>query len=233
MKKMKKIILSFGLMVFSITSFSQNFSVTADTMGGTYNVNDYASDYNFIVNNSGGQLNLSFDLLTNTISNNAGWSVTLCTHLLCMPSIPSTDAFGSFADGEQGFFNIHLGFGGTPGTGEISFRVYETTNPSNADTIVFVYTATMTAGTENILANKEFTVFPNPATDYVSINGLENITNGDVLIYSIDGNLVYSSTIASSINNKNIDISPLNEGLYFIKVIEDKKLVYTSQLIKK
>jgi len=218
------------VMTLGFTSLAQNFTVTADTMEATYDVSAWPSDYNYVVNASGGSMDMSFDLLTNTIPSNSGWSVTLCTHLFCMPSVPSTDSFGTLTDGAQGYFNVHVGFGGTPGTGEISFRIYETSNPSNADTIVFIYHALSMADiSENINAGRVNT-FPNPTTDVINVEGLENISDGAMNIYSITGQLIFSKNITAA--TETINVADFVNGVYFMEIQEDGNTVYSTRFIK-
>lgn len=227
---MKKNYLLFLILILnSLTGFTQTFSVTADTIEGTYDVGQYPSDYNYVTNNSGNDLTLSFDLLTNTLPSN-GWSVTLCTHQFCMPSVPSTASFGTLADGAQGYFNVHVGFNGATGTGEISFRVYETNNPSNADTIYFIYHATSSVGLAENSGNINISTFPNPTTDLIIVQGLDNSTAAVFNIYNNTGELVNSDRISSS--NEVINVGNLLNGVYFLEIRDQGSVIYSTKLIK-
>lgn len=59
-----------------------------------------------------------------------------------------------------------------------------------------------------------FNIFPNPATDNLSIEANEEIT--EVNIYNIIGVSVYNEQCTN--NNLNVNISEFNSGVYFIKV---------------
>jgi len=220
---MKKTLLIIAVCLFGINGFSQTFDVTTDTIEGYFDVSEYPSDYNYVVNNSGTPIDLSFDLLTNTIPAE-GWTVTLCTHQLCFPSVPTTTTFGTLNDTEQGYFNVHVGFNNTPGDAEISFRIYETSNPSNADTIVFIYHATSNVGV-NENDQIAISVYPNPTTSEINLSGLENLDNVLVNIYSIEGKRVKSIII--NVANPVIDVADLENGTYIIEAIEnDQKLLF-------
>lgn len=79
--------------------------------------------------------------------------------------------------------------------------------------------------------DNSFAIYPNPATTIL------NIENNDVIItnisiYDISGRLVYSD---KSINSKvsTINIQNLNEGIYFINIMDEQDSVLTKRFIKK
>ncbi len=74
----------------------------------------------------------------------------------------------------------------------------------------------------------DFVLFPNPATDFVFINQLENnIEKTEVKIYNYLGKLISTRIISSSTK---IDISQLQSGLYLL-IVNDNESVF--KLIKK
>lgn len=85
------------------------------------------------------------------------------------------------------------------------------------------------------LSNKEFekleiTIFPNPAKDVVTISGIENNTLNKVSIVSMLGQNI---KIFESPSNK-IDISNVQDGIYFIKInLNDNKVITKKLIIKR
>jgi hypothetical protein len=75
---------------------------------------------------------------------------------------------------------------------------------------------------ENILEDK-VSLYPNPVTDVLKINLATGITVESTELYSITGKLIYSGT-----NDKTIDVSNLNSGIYMLKISTDN-----GQVIKK
>ncbi len=71
-------------------------------------------------------------------------------------------------------------------------------------------------------------IFPNPATNYITITTLTN-TNSNVEIYNNAGQLV-SSQQTDNQNNK-INISNLSIGVYTVKIIQDNN-IYVQKIIK-
>ncbi len=75
---------------------------------------------------------------------------------------------------------------------------------------------------------QNFKVFPNPASDVLHIQSSNSLYGFEV--YDSFGNLV----LTSKTNEKNItvDISNLNNGLYFIRIINHEKKIYYEKFIK-
>ena len=75
--------------------------------------------------------------------------------------------------------------------------------------------ACATTSGESLAENTSlFNIFPNPATDNLSIEANEEIT--EVNIYNIIGVNVYNEQCTN--NNLNVNISDFNSGVYFVKV---------------
>lgn len=74
---------------------------------------------------------------------------------------------------------------------------------------------------------QEISVFPNPASDFISIESQTQLV--EVRIFSLDGKLVYT---ASDLNVNDIDISMLNPGLYAVKAKDQTGNVLTGRFVK-
>ena len=64
----------------------------------------------------------------------------------------------------------------------------------------------------NIDDKNKYTVFPNPANDVLNIQG-KNVSS--IKIFNIHGNIVLSKNVN---NNKKVDISILNKGMYLVEL---------------
>lgn len=71
----------------------------------------------------------------------------------------------------------------------------------------------------------ELNVYPNPTAEFISID--EEIAYEQVAIFSIDGSLM-------KLENRNtlINVEDLNQGTYFVKVINEGKIIGTSTFVK-
>ena len=72
-------------------------------------------------------------------------------------------------------------------------------------------------GVESRFDKEKITVFPNPANDYLNINGLSE-KQAHITIYNTLGSVVYENPSQS---NTPINIKKLNKGLYIMKVVSN------------
>ncbi|MGB0864077.1 MAG: DUF4465 domain-containing protein [Saprospiraceae bacterium] len=64
-----------------------------------------------------------------------------------------------------------------------------------------------------------FRVFPNPASDFITIEGLDNtIENGQIWITDAAGRVVYSEQNVNISDRKILDVNHLIRGVYFVKI---------------
>ena len=68
--------------------------------------------------------------------------------------------------------------------------------------------------------------YPNPAENYIYFS--KNITIKDVIVYSITGKKVLESNLVKD----KLDISILNSGAYFIKLITDDRETIKKLVVK-
>jgi hypothetical protein len=71
-------------------------------------------------------------------------------------------------------------------------------------------------------------IYPNPASDYIVVNGLEN--NSMVKVFNVTGQQLFVRK--ASQNQMSIDLSGLNQGLYILQV-ESEGQILNSKFIKK
>lgn len=90
---------------------------------------------------------------------------------------------------------------------------------------------------KNEVEEHRFTVYPNPANDFIVINLDEHTisTNLNLRIYDLHGRLVNEQTLSSGFSTKSkINISQLPEGLYFIQLSDNLENKFTKvRFIKK
>lgn len=84
----------------------------------------------------------------------------------------------------------------------------------------------------NNLSNNDFEkdkilVFPNPSSDFIFINGIENL-KVKIEITDLTGKVVF----ISEFNQNSIDISALKTGVYFINIVENGNTIITKKVIK-
>ncbi len=72
-----------------------------------------------------------------------------------------------------------------------------------------------------------FDVYPNPAKDLISINIEENISEGEIIITNLLGLTVARYQIAELNGNKEISVASLENGIYQLSILNNKKIIGT------
>jgi hypothetical protein len=88
------------------------------------------------------------------------------------------------------------------------------------DDVSLIFASTLSIFKEELMS---FSIYPNPATDLISISGVDNIKS--IKVYSILGSLE-----KEVFNTNQVDISELSSGIHLIKV--DNGRVTTKKIIK-
>jgi hypothetical protein len=57
----------------------------------------------------------------------------------------------------------------------------------------------------------QVSLFPNPATDIINVKMNDDITNGEIIIYDINGKLIILQKISGSTT---LDVSSFSSGIY-------------------
>jgi len=96
---------------------------------------------------------------------------------------------------------------------------YEYQIASICDGIVSAFTSIQTISTldckiGDMLLTESLLVFPNPATDVITINIDEDITADNISVTDVQGNVVLNKVVKS--NSISIDVSGLANGTYIV-----------------
>jgi hypothetical protein len=76
-------------------------------------------------------------------------------------------------------------------------------------------------------SSETISIFPNPSSEYIQINAEKII---DVELFDMSGKRLLSKTVMP---NEQIDVSPLNNGIYFITIRLDLKMYHQKISIQK
>jgi len=131
-------------------------------------------------------------------------------------SLLVTNLFSSY-DFKVGIFEYDRSSGGTNG---------------NPDWIVFLYyNDIITKTTENENLVNEFKLYPNPASDKLVLSFPKDLKNNLILIYNMQGQLLLKKEIKDFKNSSDIDLKDLTEGMYILK-LQNNKCILTSKFVK-
>lgn len=107
---------------------------------------------------------------------------------------------------------------------KLVFKVFDYT----VGKVVFQKSLTSLAGVSAVSKNDLFSVYPNPASNYVVVESEENTLLDEVKITDVSGKTIYKTNPTSSTST--IAIDQLNNGLYFVIVTKGKES-YIQKLI--
>jgi len=137
----------------------------------------------------------------------------------------------------SGSFDLTIPEGTTPTmdlTGNLNYKMKIELKDSN-----FVYLDGDFPSTEinlaETLSNTEFdaeepfTIYPNPSTEFVEINGLDNLSTSKITIFNTLGQKVFQN---ENLQSNRVNVSDLNSGIYFMS-IQSQSGTQTLKFIKK
>ena len=106
------------------------------------------------------------------------------------------------------------------------------TNACGTATATVVQNVSACVGIEEIAHAGEISIYPNPASDYVSISVPANIASANTTLEVTDavGKLVMTETISRDITT--LRLTELKEGVYFFKVITNNQPVKVGKVVK-
>lgn len=147
------------------------------------------------------------------------------------------------------FNNIMLGYNTGWNTGFAVYSIKLKNNlPAGAQikNTAYIYfdfnEAVITNTTVNTLAvnvglkefnNGDFNLFPNPASNVITITNRVNTLKGTINIYDIMGKLWFSKSISQPVNKVEINnLNELSNGLYFVNITNDSGEVKTIKFVK-
>lgn len=126
------------------------------------------------------------------------------------------------------------GSGGTASytVGQVVYTSNTGTNGSVAQGVQQPYEISVVSGIEQAKGtNLECSAYPNPTTDFLTLN-IENYNNENLSyqLFDISGKLLENKKLTS--NETTISMTNLVSATYFLKVIDNNKVVKTFKIIK-
>jgi hypothetical protein len=160
---------------------------------------------------------------------NPDWEYGICDNVYCYTGVPDDGVFGPFDTNETAYLKLTINTMDIPGSGTLSFRVFNPENSNESDTVVF----TIVSEPSGIFTVKQhrtqFTVFPNPVTDEIFIPASNSAV--EFTVFAPDGRIVKSGKIGAEVRSS-VKVSDLNSGLYTIRLSNSEGMVKTSTFIK-
>lgn len=101
---------------------------------------------------------------------------------------------------------------------------------TNTNNLVDIDLSTLTTSVKNVFAIKEtFNVYPNPFTNTININYLNNDELKSVFITNMQGKVVCNY---ENLNSNSLQLSELESGLYFITITDTNNNLTSKRILK-
>ena len=151
------------------------------------------------------------------------WSILLLGIGLTAQAQQATTATGSDASGSGGTAAYSVG--------QIVYTTNTGITGSVAQGVQQAYEISIVLGIEIHSINLEITVYPNPTTNYLTLNvGKAELSTLNFQLYDISGKIIESRKIIS--NSETIGTENLPSATYFLKVNNNNNEVKTFKIIK-
>lgn len=187
---------------------TQEFELTGDSisLNGSGNILAIGGSSNGIVGPFAG--------FTRVFQNQSGNWVQIGNHILAESFGDSCGSSVSMNDsGNKVVIGSSTGYNGGDDSGHV--RVFET-NLSTLST------------DDVLLSSHDVSLFPNPASDVISL--ASEITFEEANVYDASGRLILKN---QSLENKKVDISELNSGIYVIQFMTKDRKAITKKFLKR
>ncbi|HXD92677.1 MAG TPA: T9SS type A sorting domain-containing protein [Bacteroidia bacterium] len=181
---------------------------------------------------------INIQLKSYVVSNLGGDLISYCIGTQCHSAgQPATANTAIPANGTLTSNGLLLDFTDFAGVGysQVLYTLFNPAHPTTDSTsIMITYKITTITGIKSNAPNYNISnISPNPASNNVSLNyDLKSTTQpASVKIYNMLGTLIKTASLEAYSTNTKIDITSLEEGMYFYSVIVGGKAVKTSRLV--
>lgn len=150
-------------------------------------------------------------------------------------TIPHSYTLGANA---TGIFKIDLNTYCVPGSGKVRLKTWETADSANTlQYITFLFDVTASANCVNTAINdfktENLRFYPNPVKDQLKITGLTDAKNARIELFNVIGSKLMTKTLElSSADEAELNTETLDQGVYFVKLYSNNKLIATKKFSK-
>jgi hypothetical protein len=246
---MKNILLSLFIITYlgaGITSAQSSLSLSHDdkSLGDTVTVWIDPSTTNYldytmaIHNNSDNGMNVK--VARKILKPLADMQFTFCLGTICYgPGVDSCAAghylfvSGGGASAEEEFKASYTTMD-IIGTAIVRYNVYNKDNPADSVSVVIKFWVSPTGIEEDVMKGGYMSeVYPNPATNSISLDYqlTSKVNSADIKIFNVLGSTVKEAILKRNGDNLKMDVSDLENGIYFYSVLLNGEIYTTKKLI--
>ncbi|MFN5630232.1 MAG: T9SS type A sorting domain-containing protein [Bacteroidota bacterium] len=240
-------ILSLAMILFSFNSYSQNYkledeqgnditnteilvNVTSDDLDNNFDeVVYYSKFYNLTTSDK--LINVRRTVLSqsnSTIENALCW-------LICHgPSVNLSSPILVDSLGSNNKFSSHFYPRQTMGTGVYNYTFFDINNPTDSVFLKITFTTDFLGLSKPLSSKVNLNFYPNPVNNSLNIS-LNSTSNSikEIKITNILGTVVKSQSLGKLESSVTITTEDLEEGVYFVSVVNNGKIENSKRLVVK
>ena len=239
---MKKVLLSLAASALCIAGFSQaNYTIidamSTDIVGTTqyfYVPNSTLDTRVFTVNNISGSSKSVKVRKTILVLNDATSQAYFCTNANCYSATQSLSYTVNMAVG--GSFTLTTDYSSNlTGVSQVRYTVYDINNTSDSSIVIFNYNSSPAGINANVAVKASISnPMPNPASSVFNMSyklGSTSTNGAKLVVYNMLGASVLESEVTETEGTVRMDVSTLDQGVYFCSLIADGKTLATRRLV--
>lgn len=214
--------------LFASNVNAQYVLTPSKTLTKYQNFNELTYDSIHIANTSPDTLYMQWQLIQ--YDTTGGSYLDFCSSGNCWLWVPATGSFPPIAPGKFGWAGVHYWTGNVTATCTTKIWLYKQGSFANGDTITYILHAVNNNSVdENVEVDNLFEVYPNPASDKITIKIANNsFLQKKISLYNIIGEVVYTSILKNTYTD--IPLNELGEGMYFLNILSENK-TYTKKIV--
>ncbi len=116
-----------------------------------------------------------------------------------------------------------------PDTGTFEVELLVTDDCGDQDSITKVITIQLDSRADLIDAG--LSIYPNPATDFVTLSFETTISNGTFELYNLNGQLIQRESLTPNTPQQQLSLQDVSEGVYLVRILEGNTQVSQRKLI--
>ncbi len=239
---MKKHLLSIAFVGITAAATAGNFTITdassANVAGTTqtYNIVANSTDTRIftITNTNASQVNVKVrkTVIQQHHPNATTW---FCTDQLCYA--PTTTLSGNVPMASGGMFDLTIDIDPYNNTGvsEVRYAIINQSNTNDTSFVTIVYNVGPAGIANNIAVKASISnPMPNPASTQFNMTyklGSSSTDGAKLMVYNMLGAVVMETEITSAEGTVRMDVSTLDQGVYFCSLVSDGKTHATRRLV--
>ena len=189
----------------------------------------------YFVNNSGASNTLYWKVIASNMD--SVWQMSFCDPENCYYFTSATTSFPSHHFTADTGSNL-LRFGVSPSCSADSGSLvvlawFSSDSAASVKTLYFYanYTGSCALAIQNVAAPR-LSIFPNPVSSNLTIDGLTGFRNVKLTVYDVLGNVAVEKYIAQPSEAATLNTSGLQNGVYFVTVDNDGNRLLTKRIQK-